>query len=588
MGYRKLTDKEVAVMKAAGCRAADWNSVEVAWGGESFADRIRETEFSGTVRLGRLGGEFLQPSGVSVPCGLSRCVLHNVTLGDGCAVRNVRGAVANYSIGDGCLIDDVHELVTEGESPFGNGTVAPVLSEAGGREVIITEALSSQTAWLMTLDGEVAGRVRNLFSVYADSIKSSCGAVGNGSVIRNCGILRNLRLGEASAVEGAAFLSEGTVLSSREAPSRIGTGVRAANFIAAEGSVIEDGADVKNCYIGQACHMGGGFSAENSVFFGDCVFEKGEACSVFAGPFSVSHHKSTLLIAGMFSFFNAGSGSNQSNHMYKTGPVHYGRLGRGCTLASGSHILWPMTAGPFTLIMGHVVSHPDTSAFPFSYLIEREGKTWLYPGVNLFKAGTARSFEKWPARDARKAPFRDMVSFGQLNPYTAGLMAGALSVLEGLRASGVREVYAYGGAFVKAKDLEKGLGCYRTGILACMEKYLQDCDPSAVIAPAVSAYVPEKWCDAGGLIVPESEIAALEEGILSGNLCSPSELGAAFAGMASRVPEQERNWAQGMISSLFPGRKVSDALAECAAASEKIRAAVAEDAEKDRKMAGIL
>ena len=40
------------------------------------------------------------------------------------------------------------------------------------------------------------------------------------------------------------------------------------------------------------------------------------------GPYTVSHHKSSLLIAGMFSFFNAGSGSNQSNHLFKSGAVH--------------------------------------------------------------------------------------------------------------------------------------------------------------------------------------------------------------------------------------------------------------------------
>ncbi len=571
-------------MEASGCRARDWNSVEVAWDGDSFADRIREAGFSGTVRLGKFSGEHVLPSGVSIPCGLYRCMLHNVVLGDGCAVRNVRGAVANYDIGDGCLVDDVYELVTAGRSLFGNGTVAPVLSEAGGMEVVITDALSAQSAWLMASGGEVAGRVRNLSLAYADSRGSDRGSVESGSVIRNCGIIRNVRLGEASVVEGAAFLSEGTVLSRHGAPSRIGSGVRASNFIAAEGSEVEDGAEVKNCYIGQACHLGRGFSAENSVFFANCVFEKGEACSVFAGPFSVSHHKSTLLIAGMFSFFNAGSGSNQSNHMYKTGPVHYGRLGRGCALASGSHILWPMQAGPFSLLMGHIASHPDTTAFPFSYLIEREGKTYLYPGINLFKAGTARNFEKWPLRDARKTPFRDVVTFDQLNPYAAGLMLNAISVLEGLLSYGVREFYPYGGTLIKAVELEKGIGRYRTGIMACMEKYLRGCAPSGSISPAADGYVPERWCDAGGMIAPLSEIEALKEEILSGRLDSMEKIGAAFAALSERLPELERRWALGMVSLLFPGRDVADALAECSAASEKIRVAAAEDAEKDRKM----
>ena len=46
----------------------------------------------------------------------------------------------------------------------------------------------------------------------------------------------------------------------------------------------------------------------------------------------MTHHKSTLLIAGMFSFMNAGSGSNQSNHMYKLGPIHQGAMERGAKI----------------------------------------------------------------------------------------------------------------------------------------------------------------------------------------------------------------------------------------------------------------
>ncbi|MCK4489001.1 MAG: DUF4954 family protein, partial [Anaerolineales bacterium] len=39
------------------------------------------------------------------------------------------------------------------------------------------------------------------------------------------------------------------------------------------------------------------FSAENCAFFANCEGFHSEAVSLFAGPFSVTHHKSTLLIA---------------------------------------------------------------------------------------------------------------------------------------------------------------------------------------------------------------------------------------------------------------------------------------------------
>lgn len=101
----------------------------------------------------------------------------------------------------------------------------------------------------------------------------------------------------------------------------------------------------------------------------------------FAGPFTVTHHKSTLLIAGMFSFMNAGSGSNQSNHMYKLGPIHQGALERGAKTTSDSYILWPARIGAFSLVMGRHVNHPDTSDLPFSYLIEDKIRLIWFRGL---------------------------------------------------------------------------------------------------------------------------------------------------------------------------------------------------------------
>jgi hypothetical protein len=126
------------------------------------------------------------------------------------------------------------------------------------------------------------------------------------------------------------------------------------------------------------------------LFFSNCQGENGEACALFAGPYTVTHHKSTLLIAGMFSFMNAGSGSNQSNHMYKLGPIHQGIVERGAKTTSDSYVLWPAKVGPYSLILGRHYKHSDTSNLPSSYLIENDNTTYIAPGVNLRSVGTIR------------------------------------------------------------------------------------------------------------------------------------------------------------------------------------------------------
>lgn len=145
----------------------------------------------------------------------------------------------------------------------------------------------------------------------------------------------------------------------------------ARDFIISSGSRVDGGTIIERCFVGQACHLDHGYSASDSLFFSNCRGENGEACAVFAGPYTVTHHKSTLLIAGMFSFMNAGSGSNQSNHMYKLGPIHQGIVERGAKTTSDSYVLWPAKVGPFSLIVGRHYKHSDTSNLPFSYLIEK-------------------------------------------------------------------------------------------------------------------------------------------------------------------------------------------------------------------------
>ena len=119
----------------------------------------------------------------------------------------------------------------------------------------------------------------------------------------------------------------------------VGSGVDADNFIIEDGKV-SSGCIIRNCYIGQGAELEKGFTAHDSLFFANCSFENGEACAVLAGPYTVSMHKGTLLIGCQTAFMNAGSSTNQSNHMYKLGPVHWGVLERGVKTSSGAYIMF--------------------------------------------------------------------------------------------------------------------------------------------------------------------------------------------------------------------------------------------------------
>lgn len=346
MEYRKLTEAEIARLKEQSCLADEWEQVRVA---EHFSTAyVHHTRFSGEVKLGVFCSEFTLPGGIRKHAGLRHVTLHNVTVGDNCCIENIQNYIANYEIGHDTFIENVDVLLVDGVSTFGNGVEVSVLNETGGREVLISDKLSAHQAYIQALyrhRPELITRLREITDYYAQKHASATGRIGHHVTILNAGSIRNVRIGDYCHICGTSRLTNGSINSNEQAPVRIGHGVICDDFIVSSGSHVDDGAMLTRCFVGQACRLGHNYSASDSLFFSNCQGENGEACAIFAGPFTVTHHKSTLLIAGMFSFMNAGSGSNQSNHMYKLGPIHQGTLERGAKTTSDSYILWPARVG---------------------------------------------------------------------------------------------------------------------------------------------------------------------------------------------------------------------------------------------------
>ena len=327
-------------------------------------------------------------------------------------------------------------MVVHGTSTFGNGTELDIINEGGGRTLKIFDTLSAQTAYIITQykhNKPLQEKLDSIVENYIQSKSSGLGIIGSKSRLINCAGVNNVIVGPYTSIIGAGPLAEGTIVSCKEAPVKIGSGVTAKHFIIQCGSTIENGALLDKCFIGQAVKMGKQYSAENCAFFCNSEAFHGEAVSVFAGPYTVTHHKSTLLIAGMFSFYNAGSGTNQSNHMYKLGPIHQGILERGSKTGSFCYLKWPGRVGAYTAVLGKHYASFDTSDLPFSYINEEDGKSFITPAMNIYTVGTKRDSEKWPSRDRRKCNKKnDLINFNLFNPYIVERMVNGLQILNDL------------------------------------------------------------------------------------------------------------------------------------------------------------
>ncbi len=562
--YRKLTEKEIERLHERMCTAEDWSQVEVADG--FSADYVCHTRFSGRVRLGRFDKEFEMAGGIRKHSGLYHATLHNVTVGDDCCIENVKNYIANYEIGHDTFIENVDIILTDGRSSFGNGVEVSVLNETGGREVMIHDHLSAHQAYIMALYRHRPGLVsamRRMVERYVDSVTSDTGRIAPHVTIVDAGYIKNVNVGEYCKIEGTARLKNGSINSNRHAPVHVGVGVIGDDFIICSGASVEDRSTISRCFIGQSCHIGHTYSASDSLFFSNCHGENGEACAIFAGPFTVTHHKSTLLIAGMFSFMNAGSGSNQSNHMYKLGPIHQGIMERGAKTASDSYLLWPAKVGAFSLVMGRHVSHQDTSDLPFSYLIEQQNTSYIFPGVTLRSVGTIRDAQKWPKRDGRTDPDRlDCINYNLLSPYTIQKMLnGRRILLDLMKVSGeTSETYSYQSAKIKNSSLRKGLVFYDLAINKFLGNSLikrLETVPDGNIDAIRERLRPDtpvgrgQWVDISGLIAPKSEVDAVIEDIEKGVLTDVQALNSRFSVMHANYYTYEWTWAYDRIQEYY-------------------------------------
>ncbi|MBR1569689.1 MAG: DUF4954 family protein [Bacteroidales bacterium] len=564
MNYQPLTADQIQILVERGCKSEDWSKVETS--DPDSLQYIRNVRFSGHVKFGRFNTDFILPGGLSKHSGIRNATLHNVTIGDNSLVENITDYIANYEIGSDSYIENVDIILTDGPCRFGNGVEVSVLNETGGREVKIYDRLSAQTAYVLAMyrhHPEVIARLNALIDEYAQKQTSSMGRIGNHVSIRNTRYIGGVRIGDGADIFGVSRLRNGSVNSNMTAPVTIGHGVIADDFIICSGSSITDNTTLERCFVGQSCRMGHAYSASDSLFFSNCQEENGEACAIFAGPFTVTHHKSSLLIAGMFSFMNAGSGSNQSNHMYKLGPIHQGVLERGSKTASDSYVLWPSRVGAFSLVMGRHVTHSDTTNLPFSYLIEQQNTTYLVPGVNLRSVGTVRDAQKWPKRDARKDPDRlDCINYNLLSPYTIQKMLKGIKLLQNLQYSSgeLSDIYSYHSTKIRNSSLKNGLRYYRTGItkflgnsiitrLKDMPKGASDEEIRRILKPSTEVGTGF-WVDISGLIAPKSAIENLLDDIKSGKK-DLEAVALTFSELHKNYYEYEWTWAYDKFGDFF-------------------------------------
>jgi hypothetical protein len=572
--YRPLHDDEIGQLVYQGCSSTDWNLVKVS--PDFSPDYVENAKFTGHIRLNSFQHSVKLVGGITFHTGIYNAWLHNCEVGRNALIHNVRSYIANYIIEEGVTIHNVTTIAVDGEATFGNGVMVEAINEGGGRAMPIYDYLSTHVAYILALYRHRPGLIdalKNMVKDYTENVKSKQGTIGAHTKILNCNTVLNVKIGPATTIDGTKKLQNGSINSTREAPVVIGEGVIMDDFIICSGSRITDATLVSKSFVGQGCVLDKHYSAVNSLFFANCQGFHGEACSVFAGPYTVTHHKSTLLIAGMFSFLNAGSGSNQSNHLYKLGPIHQGIMERGAKTTSDSYLLWPSHIGAFSLVMGRHYKHCDTADFPFSYLIESNDESILVPGINLKSIGTVRDSQKWPRRDTRTdSNLLDLINFNLLSPFTIHRMLNGRKKLIDIRKSSgeFASEYSYDKMKIEKRALDRGIQLYEMAIWKFLgnslitrlqgNDYTSDHDIRSALKPDTSLG-KGNWVDLSGLICPFEALDNLLKSVENGEMTTLEEVNAALFALHKNYYNYEWTWAADVFKGFY-GKSISEFTAQ--------------------------
>ena len=554
--YRSLTSEEIEVLKSNDCWAEDWTSINVS---EDFKPNyMHRVMLYGEVNIGAFNKNVEVSQGFVKHSGINNATLRNVTIGDDCLIENVGNFINNYTIGDDCYISNISTMETTEGATFGEGNLVSVLNEVGEGNVILFSDLNSQLAAFMVKhfsDKELKENIRQLIKTDIENKAPERGQIGSNVKIVNTKEITNCVINDLCEVNGASRLSDCTLLGSVHGNVYIGTGVIIENSIIAEGSSVINSVKIQDCFVGEACQLSNGFTASASVFFANSYMSNGEACAAFCGPFTASHHKSSLLIGGMFSFYNAGSATNFSNHAYKMGPMHWGILERGSKTASGAYLLMPATLGSFSVCFGKLMHHPNTRNLPFAYLIADGDKMFLIPGRNITTVGLYRDIKKWPKRDLRAQENRkSIVNFDWLSPFSVGEILKGKKILESLREVTGDNVsqYLYHEYIIPATSLHKGIKYYDIALRIYMGAVLKRVlkrDP-AITPPSTQTGVGD-WDDLSGLLLPVSEEDRIIADLKDGTIETIQQLISRFEEIDANYREYQWAWTYKMICDYY-------------------------------------
>jgi len=423
-GWRHLTSDEIETLVKNDNSAASWDNILVTDEFEPML--IRDNKFYGLVRIGRVSANGLQFHDLRLPIGITNSSIHSCDIGDDCAIHDVH-YLSHYIIGSKCMIFNIQEMSTTDHAKFGNGIVKDgetestrvrleVMNETGCRSVAPFDGIITADAylWAKFIDDELLQqRLTEITQNTFDHHRGYYGVIGEGCVIKNSSIIKDVNIGSSCYIKGASKLKNITINSSDKEPSQIGENVIMVNGIVGFGCRIFYSCTAVKFVLGDNCNLKYGARLINSIMGDNSTISCCEVLNNLIFPAHEQHHNNSFLVASViFGQSNLAAGATVgSNHNSRTNDNEI-VAGRGFWPGLCSSVKHSSVFASYTLLAKAAYPAEMHIKLPFSLVSNDEvnGELHVMPAFwwlhNMY--ALARNSWKYSTRDKRKRKIQNI------------------------------------------------------------------------------------------------------------------------------------------------------------------------------------
>ena len=308
--FRALSTREIEILEANLNQAESWLDIHVKEGFNPYL--VKNCRFFGINRIGILESCYLEFKNLRMPVGLYNSTIISSDFGDNVAIDRVN-LLSHYQIGNEVMILQVNELATTSTAKFGNGNVKDgedeririwleLGNENGGRKVVPFVGMRPADAYLWMQDREDSDLQRRYLEMTKAEFSSErgyYGQIGDRTVIKNTGIIKDVNMGSDTYIKGANKLKNLTILSFPHASTQIGEGCEIVNGIIHEGCRIFYGVKAVRFILEAHSQLKYGARLINSFLGSNSTISCCEVLNSLIFPAHEQHHNNSFLCASV-------------------------------------------------------------------------------------------------------------------------------------------------------------------------------------------------------------------------------------------------------------------------------------------------